>query len=531
MEKNHLFMIAFLLFLLSGMNKSASGLSFVPKMDSIQIIFDNQQLVLPGESFHVGIISFYKNGKVNSTVGLNGGTVWWWQYKVEVSGGTNSGGRISVNEELVPSKGKYVGIKAWPRKQPGLVKELLLPLNYETNITYRPTAAFDKAPGSQIKGEMITEYNNGSQLVCSNLRNKKESSDFQFTGEGGSYKNGKFTIEPDFLKIEDYRAELIVNSLRDKSLADTFSILLDYKHAYDLQFGGNSGMIGFSGSNGSSGFPGSDGQNGQNGEFGADGPDIGVWVDHYRDSVLNCDLLYVYAQNLWTGEESRYLINPDGGSLTVTSNGGLGGSGGTGGMGGSGANGNDGQKWIEKKLGKKIVQQPVTKKVIKKQKKKITDIEGKEVEIDEDVMVEEVVIVDVEIEVEVDIEVQGLGEDGGDGGWGGAGGFGGEGGYGGNITLYFTDDARPYQHLFVAHSEGGSGGMHGSGGTGGSGGSGGHGNPNGRNGVDGSHGPSALGWANNGQGGQIIIKPTEEFFTYIPKEQSSGKQKISLPYK
>lgn len=403
------------------------------------------------------------------------------------------------------------------------MKELLLPLNYETKITWRPTAEFDKAPGSQINGVMITEYNSGIQRVSSNLRNKKESADFQFTGEGGSYKNGKFTIEPDFLKIQDHRAELIVNSLRDNSLADTFSVLLDYRHSYNLQFGGNSGIMGFSGSNGSSGFPGSDGQNGQNGEFGADGPDLGVWVDLYMDSVLNCNLLYVYAQNLWTGEESRYLINPDGGNLTVTSNGGSGGSGGSGGMGGAGTDGSDGQKWIEKKLEKKIVKQPVTKKVIKKQKRKVTDADGKEVEIEEDVTVDEVVMVDVAIEVEVDVEVQGPGEDGGDGGWGGAGGFGGEGGYGGNITLYFTDDAQQYKHLFVARSEGGSGGMHGSGGTGGPGGSGGRGNPNGRNGVDGSHGPSAIGWADSGHSGQISVKPTEEFFNYIPKEQTSGK--------
>jgi len=523
MKKPHLYLIALLSFLFSGIAQPVAGFPFTPKMDSIKVVFDDKQLVLPGESFHIGIVSYYKNGKVKSTVGLDGGTVWWWRYKVEVSGGTDFGGRISVNEELVPSKGKYVGIKVWPRKQPGLVKERLLPLNYETKITWRPTAEFDKAPSSQIKGVMITEYNNGIQRVSSNLRNKKESANFQFTGEGGSYKNGKFTIEPDFSKIQDHRAALIVNSLRNTSVSDTFSILLDYRHAYNLQLQGSSGMIGSSGSAGSPGFPGSDGQNGQNGEFGTDGPDISVWVDLYMDSVLNCNLLYVYAQNLWTGEESRYLINPDGGSLTVTSNGGSGGSGGSGGVGGNGGDGNDGQKWIEKKFEKKIVKQPVTKKVVKKQKRKVTNADGKEVEIEEDVEVDEVVMVDVEVEVEVDVEVQGPGEDGGDGGWGGAGGFGGEGGSGGNITLYFTDDARPYQHLFIAHSIGGSGGTHGSGGTGGSGGSGGHGNPNGRNGLGGSHGSSASGWVDNGQSGQIIIKPTEEFFFYTPKGQTTGK--------
>jgi len=523
MKKNNLRLIIIFVFMLAGISQPFAAFSFTPRIDSIKVVFDNQQLILPGESFHIGIVAYYKNGKVKKTVGLKGGSVWWWNYKAEVSGGTDFGGRISVNEALAPPKGKYIGIKAWPRKQPEKAKELLLPLNYETKIKYRPTVAFDKSPGSQVKGELVIEFNNGIKRICTNLRNSKESANYRFYTKGGSWKAGKFTIDPDFMKIENHQSSLIVRSRQNMSVADTFLVQLDYKHAYDLQFSGSSGMSGFSGSSGSSGFPGSNGGNGQNGEFGSDGPDLGVWVDLYRDSVLNCDLLYVYAQNSFTGEEYRYLINPEGGSLTVNSHGGSGGVGGSGGSGGEGASGSDGRKWTEKKTEKRIVQRPVTKKVTKKQTKKVTNAEGKEVEVEENVEVDEVVMVDVQIEVEVDIEVQEPGEDGGDGGWGGAGGFGGEGGYGGNITIYFTDDARPYQHLFVAHSEGGSGGLHGSGGTGGRGGSGGNGNPNGSSGVAGQHGSSAMGWAGNVQSGQIIIKPTEEFFFYMPKEQAPGK--------
>jgi len=521
MVKNYLLLIAFFSFLLSAAGKPASWLLSAPKIDSIQVVFDTQQLILPGESFHIGIVAYYKNGKVKSTVGMKGGSVWWWKYKVEVTGGTDFGGRISVNEALAPAKGKYIGIKAWPRRQPEKVKELLLPLNYETKINFRPTVAFDKSPGSQVKGELVAEFNNGERRVYTNLRNSKESANYRFYTTGGSWKGGKFTIEPDFLKIENHQSSLIVRSLQNKSVADTFSVLLDYKHAYDLQFSGSSGMSGFSGSSGSSGFPGTNGQNGQNGEPGSDGPDVGVWVDLYADSVLNCNLLYVYAQNSFTGEEFRYLINPEGGSLTVNSRGGSGGVGGSGGSGGDGAKGSDGRKWTETRTEKKIVQRPVTKKVTKKQTKKVTNADGKEVEVEEDVEVDEVVMVDVEIDVAVNVEIQGPGEDGGNGGYGGAGGFGGEGGYGGNITLYFTADAMPYQHLFIANSDGGSGGMNGNGGSGGKGGSGGYGNPNGNSGIAGQSGPSAIGWAGNGQSGQIIIQPTEEFFFYAPKEQSS----------
>lgn len=508
-------LFAFLVFLFSGISKTASGFSFSQKVDSIQIVFDDQQLVLPGESFKIGIISYSRNGKVRKTVGMSGGNVWWWKYKVEVSGGTDFSGRISVNEELVPSKGKYIDIKAYPRKQPKLAKELLLPMNYETKITYRPTVGFDKAPGSQIKGEIVSEFNNGVTRICKDLRNSRESGFLNFSASGGSWAKGRFTIDPDFRKIVNHQASLVINSLRNESVAYTFAVLLDYKHNYKLQASGSSGFIGSSGRSGSSG---SDGQNGQYGEFGSDGPDLNVWADLYHDSLLNEDLLYVFAQNSQSGEEFSYLISPKGGSLEIISRGGSGGSGGSGGDGGSGINGQDGEKWIEKHKEKRIVQKPITKKVIKKEKKKVTDADGKETEIEVDVEVDETTYVNEEIWVEVEVEKQGPGYDGTEGGWGGAGGLGGMGGYGGNITLFLTDDAWSYHHLFIARSEGGSGGMNGSGGAGGRGGAGGHGNPNGRDGANGHSGPSAMGWADSGGSGQIRIQTTEEFFKYEPKE-------------
>ena len=522
MKQNRLFRMVLVLSFFSGISNSAAGFFFLPKMDSIQIVSDDRQLVLPGESFQIGIISYYKNGKVRKTIGLTGGSTWWWRYKVDVSGGTDFSGRISVNEELIPSKGKYIDIKAYPRKQPELAKELLLPLNYETKIEYRPTSGFDRAPGTQIKGELVTEFNNGQERVCTDLRNSRESANFQFSGEGGFWKNGRFTIEPDFTRIVEHRAAIIVNSLRNKSVADTFSVPLDYKHAYDLHFRGNSGFFGVSGSNGSSGSSGSNGyhgQAGQDGESGSDGPEIGIWTDLYRDSVLNCDLLYVYAQNLWTGEEFRYLINPEGGKLDVSSEGGSGGTGGSGGNGGNGGDGLDGRTWIEKHIEKQTVKKPITKKVIHKEIHKRTDSEGKEYEVEVERETTETVYVDEVIDVEVEVVCQGPGSDGGDGGWGGPGGLGGPGGYGGNITLYFTADAMPYKHLITARSEGGSGGINGSGGSGGRAGNGGYGNPSGNSGVSGQSGSSAIGWTDSGRNGRIRIQSTVEFFKYQPQGQ------------
>lgn len=494
---------------------------FAAKPDSIQIVFDKDQLVLPGESFRIGVIAYQRNGKVKKTMGLAGGSTFWWKYKIDVTGGSFSSGKINVNERLIPSKGKYILVKASPRKQPGLAKEVLFPLNYETRITFQPENKFDKAPGSRIKGRLISEFDNGQSRVYDNLRREKDAGNFNFEGAGGYWQRGEFTINPDFTQIEGHRAELIINSTRNQAVMDTFSVLLDYKHDYRLSLWGESGMSGFSGSSGfdgSSGNYGGDGQPGQNGDFGQNAPDIGVWVDLYRDSILNTNLLYVYAENMWTGEEHRYLVNPDGGSLTVSSIGGSGGSGGDGGRGGNGGNGRDGEIWIERKVEKRIVKKPVKETVVRKVKKTITDSDGKTKEVEEDVVEQVEVMKDVEEEVVVEIRHQGPGEDGGDGGNGGPGGLGGAGGAGGNIELYFTDDAWGYQDLIRARSEGGSGGSNGNGGSGGSGGSGGQGNPSGRNGSSGYSGPSAFGWAPGGPSGGISIHPTEEFFFYRPVE-------------
>ncbi len=300
-------------------------------------------------------------------------------------------------------------------------------------------------------------------------------------------------------------------------MTDTFSVLLDYRHDYSMLFRGWSGTHGFSGSNGFRGVTGESGGHGapgQDGEWGYDGPDVRVWSDLYYDSLLQYNLLYIYAENVFTSEEFRYLVNPDGGRLEVVSRGGDGGDAGDGGLGGPGGPGRDGDKWKEKIKVKKIEKQPFTQKSTRREIRKVTNREGKEEEVAVEVEVEEIVYRDVVVWVEEEIEVQGPGQDGGPGGWGGPGGLGGFGGYGGNISLYFTEDAWPYRHFIEARAPGGSGGRHGSGGPGGPGGYGGNGNPSGKMGSSGMNGPSAIGWADEGRSGQIIFGSTEEFFFY-----------------
>lgn len=489
---------------------------FSPKIDSIKIVFDKNQLVLPGESFKIGVISFHKKGKVKKTLGMKGGSVFWWRYKTKVVGGKNYGGKITVNQHLMPSKGKYISINVAPRRKPKLAKTILIPLNYETKINFAPTTQFDKAPGCSFKGEIISEFDNGVVRKFKNLRTKHDMQNFRIFTDGLSYRKGRFTIESDFTKIIDHQVLLWVTSLRNPEIIGSFSILLDYKHNYHLSFSGSSGFNGFNGTSGSGGSTGSDGSNGGHGEDGSngyDGPDVGVWTDMYFDSTLNCRLLYVFAEDFYSGEEFKYLVNPDGGNLIVTSRGGDGGSGGNGGNGGDGGKGADGRIWYETKIEKRTVSKPFNETVTKKVKKTVYNSEGEPEEVEEEVTEVITVYRDVEEEYEVTIKHQEPGEDGGNGGHGGYGGYGGHGGYGGNIYLHFTDDAWAFANLIIASAPGGTGGSGGCSGSGGSGGFGGYGNPNGNSGSNGSSGSNGFSGSHGGNG-QIYVNSTEEFFFY-----------------
>jgi hypothetical protein len=110
---------------------------------------------------------------------------------------------------------------------------------------------------------------------------------------------------------------------------------------------GSSGTDGFSGSPGSTdpdhpspggnGSDGSNGSDGHDGEDGSDGPSVGVRVALRSGSH---PLLQVSVSA--DGHERFYLVDPQGGSLTVKTEGGSGGSGGKGGAGGRGGSGGSG---------------------------------------------------------------------------------------------------------------------------------------------------------------------------------------------
>jgi hypothetical protein len=326
-----------------------------------------------------------------------------------------------------------------------------------------------KAPGFGFTFKVVSTFDNGAKREYFYQSYNDLSRLFTLAVNGGNFRRDKFYIESDIKSINNHTVNLTAYSKRNPECYHSFDVVLDYIADYNLTLWGSSGSSGSNGSSGCSGSADSNGGNGDNGNHGEDGsigPDIGVWADLYFDETLQTNLMYIFAQNLWTKQEYRYLVNPHGGAFHVTSRGGDGGSGGRGGDGGSGGNGSDGATHTKEKQ--------------------------------------------VNDSTTVTVTYRDPGRDGGRGGDGGHGGSGGYGGNGGTIYLYFTEDAMEYKPLIHPYSSGGSGGSSGFGGNGGSGGTGGSGDPSGNSGSSGTGGSSgSSGWSGNS--GEIIVDYTDEF--------------------
>jgi hypothetical protein len=134
-------------------------------------------------------------------------------------------------------------------------------------------------------------------------------------------------------------AELDVLFRYDIDFAAKFSGA-DGSRGFDGQ-SGRDGMMGSPGSldpnnpsPGGNGGDGTNGTDGDNGKPGSDGPAVQVLLTMHPGSPVLLE-----AKVSASGKQKLYLINPNGGSLTVTANGGNGGSAGTGGRGGRGGSG------------------------------------------------------------------------------------------------------------------------------------------------------------------------------------------------
>src|ERR1035441_6299012 len=132
-----------------------------------------------------------------------------------------------------------------------------------------------------------------------------------------------------------------------------FDVPVRYNYSFSSNFSGSPGSSGMSGSDGMSGASGSMGStdpnspsaggNGSNGGNGSDGGDGGPGGNappvQVRIALRSGSHPLLQVAVSATGKQKLYLVDPQGGSLTVKADGGPGGSGGRGGRGGQGGSG------------------------------------------------------------------------------------------------------------------------------------------------------------------------------------------------
>lgn len=181
-------------------------------------------------------------------------------------------------------------------------------------------------------------------------------------------KKGVLSLDRDPRVSDGKTGHVAITVPSHPGVSTELDIPLRYNYAFASNFSGASGSDGLNGSSGQDGIsgspgsfdpnnpsPGGDGSSGSNGSDGGnggdggDGPPVQVWATLRAGSH---PLLQIGVTS--PGHKERfYLVDPQGGSLTVNDDGGSGGSGGKGGAGGrggaggigtpNGSNGSDGQ--------------------------------------------------------------------------------------------------------------------------------------------------------------------------------------------
>lgn len=445
------YLITIFLIVIAIQAKSNNRNSYVrlkyEQINNIVVRYEPGTLRIPGNKLKIGISAFLQNGDIANTRGYLDGKTSWLNYIVEVEGGQFCSGRITIDKTGAYDKQKYLNLKIYHRKTKKLLRTQSIPLNYELDIKLLPKSSFKKAPGERIELGLQTTYDNERISVNWLSKSKSIASDYTFYSDGGVYYNGALYINSDPFAIQNHRVYLSAYLKKNPEIADTFSIVLDYRAHYSTSISAPSGMSGSWGSNGSSGSTGcngGDGSDGGNGSGGYHGTDLNVYADVYYDTIIHEELMFLELFDIERNKKWHYLINTDGGKIRIANYGGSGGSGGFGGTGGSGGNGQDGA-WY-------TVQEKINDSTYK------------------------------------DVQYQYPGGNGGNGGYGGNGGAGGNGGDGGNIFVFYTNYAQLFLNLIDAKSISGSGGSGGMAGSGGSGGSGGAGDPKGRSGSSGNSG-------------------------------------------
>lgn len=171
---------------------------------------------------------------------------------------------------------------------------------------------------------------------------------FTIEVEGGKFENGKVIISSNPADVKNHQVKIKATTVKNPEVKAELVLNLDYKGQILADFSGTAGRYGQRGQDGRRGnnattssdrcSGGTNGGQGGNGGDGEQGPDIEVFAKMKFDDGLKKELLEVRVKNKTTGAEQVFLVNPDGGKLNVSANGGNGGRGGSGGYGGPGGN-------------------------------------------------------------------------------------------------------------------------------------------------------------------------------------------------
>jgi hypothetical protein len=158
---------------------------------------------------------------------------------------------------------------------------------------------------------------------------------------------GVLTLAHDPRKSDGKTAHVTITVPSHPDLKADLDIPITYDYNFVSNFSGARGSDGLSGSDGMAGSsgsmgstdpnnpsPGGNGGNGTKGGDGGDGPPVQV-----RVTLRPGAHPLLQASVAAAGKTRLYLIDPQGGALTVTADGGAGGSGGRGGRGGAGGSG------------------------------------------------------------------------------------------------------------------------------------------------------------------------------------------------
>jgi hypothetical protein len=211
------------------------------------------------------------------------------------------------------------------------------------------------APGEKVPLVVTFTSSDGKTWVTEgNGHGKVLWSDLAVTPTLVTFKKGTLALRHDPRASDGKIGHVEITVPSHPDLHASLDIPLRYDYPFQAKYAGVSGTSGTNGTDGTSGMDGSsgsmdpnnpsaggdgtdgtDGSDGQNGGDGCNGPDVQIVV-----TVRPGDHPLLQAGVNATGHKERfYLIDPQGGSLTISSSGGAGGSGGRGGNGGRGGSG------------------------------------------------------------------------------------------------------------------------------------------------------------------------------------------------